>query len=199
MAINPTYKNNGDGAVEFDASRNQLPLISEKLDSVRAYQWEIHFFDVPNIGDTQDFTLAAKQVTQTGMQVEDIEVNRVNDKVYYPGKPSADEVVVTFDNLLNQRTAVRLWEWFKNIYDPQTGEMTRNVDYLNQGGNFKSPRVEIVELDNKLQPIASTILIGVYPKSYKDAERNYSTNEMHTIEMTFRYDFLDRSTSNLLI
>ena len=117
MAINPLYANeDGDGFLQWKASKNQLPLISEKLDSVRAYQWEIHFFDIPGLGDTQDLTLAAKQVSQVGFQVEDIEVNRVNDKVFYPGKPTPDELVVTFDNLLKDKVGVRLWNWFTNIY-----------------------------------------------------------------------------------
>ena len=91
--------------VSDDQKRNQLgdglPIISEGLDSVRAYQWEIHLELPPDITDTnQDkLTLAAKQITAVGFSTEAIEVNRVNDKVFYPGKASPEEVTVTFDNL----------------------------------------------------------------------------------------------------
>ena len=31
--------------------------------------------------------------------------------------------------------------------------------------------------------------MGAYPKSITHGEYNYSTNEFHTIEMAFRYDY----------
>ena len=198
MAVNPIFKKaDGTGAIQFDPTRGELPLISEGLHSVGAWQWEIQFHDIPGLGDTQNLTLAAKQVNTLGMTVEDIEVNRVNDKVFYPGKPSPEELVVTFDNLLNDKTSVRLWEWFKNIYDPITGEMTRRKDDLE--GSFKSPRVDVLLLNNKLKPISSIELYGVYPKSWKSSELNYSTGtEFMTIEMVFRFDFMENKLTSPL-
>ncbi len=176
-----------------DKKGTGLPTISTGLDSVRAYQWEAHFLGLPaQVNNARDLTLAAKQVSQIGMSVDDIEVNRVNDKVFYPGRPTPEEVTVTFDNLFLKNTAEDLWNWFKTIYDPITGEMTVNSP---PGGNvsaFKANKLEIVQLDNTLTPHQTTELYGVYPKSFKLAEFNYSTNEFHTIEVTFRFDFMDQ-------
>lgn len=172
-----------------------LPVISTELDSVRAYQFEIHFFGLPAELQTvqSDLTLAAKQVSPVGMTVEDIEVNRVNDKVFYPGKASPEELTVTFDNLYLRTTSQTLWEWFKSVYNPLTGEMTQNAAPGGAAGNtFKAHKVEIVQLDNTNTPHSVTEIYGVYPKSWKGAEFNYSTNDFHTIEVTFRYDFMDQ-------
>ena len=178
---------------KFQAGKG-LPTISTDLDSVRAFQWEIHFFGLPsNIqGGQTDLTLAAKQVSPVGFSVEDIEVSRVNDTVFYPGKAKPEELSVTFDNLYLKNTSRDLYLWLRSIYDPLTGEMTKNAA---PGGDprrsFKAHKVEIIKLDNTMTPHSVTELYGVYPKSFKEAELNYSTNEFHTIEVVFRYDFMD--------
>ena len=178
------------------------PLISTQLDSVRAYQFELHFTDIPGIllgsGPTAEaqkgLTVAAKQVSQMGFSVEDIEVNRVNDKVWYPGRPTPEEVTVTFDNLYLKNVSENLWNWFRNTYDPETGFMTGlSNPGTNQPTPWKLNRVRVVQLNNTMQAHSVTDLFGVYAKSWKTAEFNYSTSEFHTLEVVLRYDFLRQS------
>jgi len=176
-----------------DKKGEGLPIISTQLDSVRAYQFEIHFQGLPaQVVNERDLTLAAKQISQLGFSVDDIEVNRVNDKVYYPGRPTPEEITVTFDNLYLKETASDLWRWFKTVYDPLSGEMTKNSPPGGAVSPFKAHKVEVVQLDNALTPHAVAELYGVYPKAWRHAEWNYSTNEFHTLEVTFRYDFMDQ-------
>jgi len=200
MAVTPYFIGGGKGPGQ--ANRNLggggvdgLPFISERLNSGRTYSWEVLLQLPPSVGSDASeevLTLAAKQVSQVGFSVEDIEVHRVNDRVYYPGKASPEELTVTFDNLYgstNQKPAETLWKWFQSIYNPLTGQFTPGMA---QGhiGNFKSPMAEIIHLDPQGQPDQATRLLGVYPKSWKTAEFNYASNEFHTIEVTFRYDFM---------
>ena len=108
------------------------PTISNKLDSIRAYQWEItfaspHATQAVGGGAGKPLTLAAKQVNGLGFSVEDIEVHRVNDRVFYPGKATPEELTVTFDNLYQKKVSTTLWNWFKSIYNPLTGELLENV------------------------------------------------------------------------
>ena len=102
-----------------EPSAKGLPVISRDLDSVRAYQFEVEFNGV-GTGERK-LRLAAKQVSPTGFSVADIEVNRVNDKVFYPGKPSPEALTITFDNLVKDDVSKELWEWFKGSYNPLTG------------------------------------------------------------------------------
>ena len=61
-----------------------LPTVSTDLDSVRAYQFEIHFQGLPgDITNQTDLTLAAKRVAGLDMKNEAISVDRVNDKLFY--------------------------------------------------------------------------------------------------------------------
>ena len=191
------YFTNNDENVARTITGEQptTPLVSTDLDSVRAYQWEISFmFNQvdPLNGVQKPLTLAAKQVNGIGMSVEDIEVNRVNDKVYYPGRPSMDELVVTFDNLQKTKADKLLYELMGATYDPRTGEM-QNQAIQGGGGvgtmpSFKN-EIQVVQLTGKGLPRNVIRLFGAYPKSITHGEYNYSTNEFHTIEMKFRYDY----------
>ena len=77
-----------------------LPTVSTDLDSVRAYQFEAHFFGLPqDITNVADLTLACKKVGGLEMRNEAIVVDRVNDKLHYPGKTTPGELTIDFDNL----------------------------------------------------------------------------------------------------
>lgn len=183
------YKNNYNR--EFQPGAN-LPDISTQLDSVRAYQFEIHFHGLPSdISNEDDLTLAAKKVTGAEFNVEPLAVDRVNDKVFYPGRPTPGDLVVTFDNLYLRETASDLWKYFQSIYNPLTGEMTQNSTPGQP--QFKTNKVEIIQLDNVLTPHSAIELYGVWPSKWSAAEFNYSTNDFHSIDVTFKYDFMQQS------
>jgi len=168
-----------------------------RFDSYRAYSWLIQ---IPGIGGTigsiaghfvgstteNVLTLAAKQVGQIGYNVEDIMVDRVNDKFYFPGRPSTEETVVTFDNLLKGEAAVGLWNWMRTTYDPITG--THSGAAIDTAGFKKN--VDIILLDHNRDPQWCARLYGCWPKNWRLAEFNYSLNEFHSIEVTLRYDMV---------
>ena len=171
-----------------------LPTISTELDSIRAYQFEIHFEGLPSdvVGAT-DLTLAAKKITGIEMASEPVVVQRVNDKVFYPGKVTPGDLVVTFDNLYLRETASDLWRYFKSVYDPVTGELTKNSQPGGQAGQtFKADKLEIVQLNNTMDPISTVELYGVWPTKWSASEFNYSTDEFHTLDVTFKYDFMQQ-------
>jgi hypothetical protein len=171
----------------------ELPTISTDLDSVRAYQFEIHFFGLPeDVTSEPDLTLAAKKVSGLEMKNEAIVVDRVNDKVFYPGKTTPGELSVDFDNLYLRETSSDLYRYFRNIYDPITGEMTKtSTPGGTAGRSFKADKVEVVMLDNTMTPHSTIELYGVYPMSWAAAEFNYSTNSFHQLTVNFKYDFMN--------
>ena len=188
MARSSYYANNLNRNLN---EHDGLPVISQDLESVRAYQWEITFFppseiEVP-ITFSKPLTLAAKKVSGMQMQVEDIPVNRVNDVTYYPGRPSMGELEVTFDNLLKTKAGWQLYKYFQTVFDPMTGEFTST--YLDSPGQYKTT-CEVLELDGQMDPRSLVKFVGLYPKKFVKTEKAYATNEFDTIVVTFRYDFL---------
>jgi len=192
MASFPAYFVTNDESAQRQKVGSGMPIVSEGLDSVRTYQFEMHFELPADLTDTdQDkLTLAAKQVGQVGFATEPIEVHRVNDKLYYPGKATPEELTVTFDNLYQPRVANQLWRWFASIYNPVTGK------YNGNGGNFKANKCILTHLDAQGQPLMETRFFAIYPISWKTSEMNYQTNEFSTIEMVFRYDFMEHNDAD---
>jgi len=167
----------------------ELPMLSHGLESYRTYQWEIEI-DVPNVvgGEIEPevLTLAAKSVSQIGFASEDIIVDRVNDKFYYPGKVTPEKITITFDNIVKGDVAQQLFDWMSNTYNPIKGVFTPTFI---QGVGFFKTAIRLYYLDNTMFPVKHTYLYGAYPTSWKLAEFNYGTNEFHTIEVEVRYDF----------
>jgi len=172
-----------------------LPKISTQLDSVRSYQFECRFSLPQGNGTvvTTQLTTAAKQVGPIGGATDDIVVDRLNDKVFYPGKFTPEPVTITFDNQLLTRSSPALWEWFTTTYNPMTGDGPQNTRI----GGFKALKLEIMELNTDSEPVSYIGLYGVFPTGIKFSEKNYATNEFATIEVTFRYDFLDYQKSTV--
>lgn len=176
-------------------SNRELPYVSEKLNSVRAYNFEC-IFDLPRGVESTDSRLlriAAKQITVPGLSIEEIAVNRFNDTVYYPGKIKKEDLRIIFDDLYASDVSVTLFNWFRSIYDPITGLVAAN----NFAGDrpFKANSLKIISLDGEGAPVYETSYFGVWPKSWKGAEFNYATNEFHTIEVNFAYDYMNHENS----
>tara|TARA_R110002110_G_scaffold127388_5_gene306295 strand:+ start:442 stop:1113 length:672 start_codon:yes stop_codon:yes gene_type:complete len=201
-----------DGKFYVDNAVNLLadtPRLSHALESFRAYSWEIQIpqfagvlSQVPGLENNDRLTLACKKITQPGFTVEDIEVHRVNEKFYYPGKPTPDNITVTFDNLIKGDVADALFAWMRSVYDPVygihyagLGNGTSDVNQSPEGlaGMTQAPifkrTVTIWQLDAHRNPVTHVNLYGCYPKGWKLGEFNYETNDFHTIEMDLRYDF----------
>ena len=170
-----------------------LPTVSTDLDSVRTYQFEIHFFGLPeDVTNQTDLTLAAKKVGGLEMKNETITIDRVNDKLHYPGKTTPGDLTVDFDNLYLRETAADLYRFFRHTYDPITGEMTKSSQPGGGAGStFKADKVEVVMLDNTLTPHSVIELYGVYPTSWSASEFNYSQNQFHQLTVNFKYDFMN--------
>lgn len=173
-------------------SNGPLPEISTDLETIRAYQFEVNFQNFGSVVGNQriagDVTVAAKQVGTITYGVESLALDRLNDKVYYPGKVTYEPVEITFDNLLLKKSTAALWESFKEVYSPTTGKSGF------RGGNgimYKGEKLSIVEMSGDNQPVAAVELYGVYPEKVVFSEKNYSTNEFSTVTVTFRFDFMN--------
>ena len=183
------YFLDGDGGQSrsIDGESPARPSISTILDSVRAYQWEVTFEEIAGI--KKPMTLGAKQVNGLGFNVEDIEVNRVNDKVYYPGRVSYEEAVITFDNIQGGKLDKLLYEVMSRTFDPRTGVLGNVGNPTGAGTGVVKGEIQLVQLATDGTPRNVIRLFGAYAKALTHGEYNYSTNEFHTLEMTFRYDY----------
>lgn len=181
--------------VQQPVTDKTIPVISTGLDSVKNYQFEV-YMNIPSLNNVdgtkpEQIVLAAHRVQAQGMEMDVIEVNRVNDKLYYPGKAKMDTLQIDFDNQYLQKNAAGLWRYMTKMYDPITGVQNSEVS---PGGSFKITSMKIIQLKNDMTPYSETTLYGVFPVSWKSSELNYNgTSAFHTITMTFRYDFMNHA------
>ncbi len=161
----------------------QLPLVSNLVDSTRAYEWEVKI-SIPGVDGDTNFILGAKRVAGGGMASEKIQVDRVNDKVFYPGKVTPDELTITFDNLRDGNLLSKLYELFQKVYDPTTGCFYSDGDVVPKG------YIKVYQLDNCRSPISASTYIGTFIRTWNPMDWDYSRNEFHEIECVFSYDFI---------
>tara|TARA_R110000765_G_scaffold420407_1_gene525393 strand:+ start:577 stop:1191 length:615 start_codon:yes stop_codon:yes gene_type:complete len=169
-----------------------LGALGQKYESLRSYGWVIEITPpaTGTVGDmgrphgetTNTLKLACKQIGAIGYTTEDIAVDRVNDKFYYPGKYSTDETTLTFDNFVAGDSATALFAWMNGTFDPVTGRMGQGVD-LKQN-------IKIHQLGPDNTEVMTIHLWGAYPRFWRLSELNYSQSEFHTIEVGVRYDFV---------
>lgn len=164
-----------------------LPRLSTQLDSIRVYNFEVHFNgDAVGANSIEPLILAAKRVQSAGTAVENIEVRRLNDLMHYPGAAMHDQLIITFDHLLLGAPAAALYNWFKTgSYDARTGVVAN-------ASPAKLNSIDIMHLDNSKNVINISSYYGVYVEKFAPGELNYSTpNDFHTFDVTFRYDFME--------
>ena len=177
---------------------NALPNLSTQLDSIRTYQFEVTFHEIQELvnaagvttgGVARSLTLACKAVSEISMEVATIEASRLNDKFYYPGKPTVKEVTFTFDNIKNTNAGAALYAWMQSIYDPLSGTFQSG----NAAGKFKTT-IDVVEVDSKGNAVSYTRLIGCFPKSWQEATRDYAGSEgFHTLQLVVSVDLIYKS------
>ena len=171
---------------------NGLPVISQNLDAVRQYQFEVTFNPPPGVTAIGAFsnplTIACKKVGALGMAVKPIEVRRVNDVVNYPGQVSYQEVEFTFDNLLVSKTGKQLYDFMTTVFDPTTGEY--GTAFNAAGLNSIKSNIEVYKLDGKGDIQQVIKLKGAFPTSFMQSEAAYNGQDFDTCTMKFKYDYL---------
>lgn len=145
-------------------------------------------FKVSLSGDVQWW---AKSVSLPSWDVSEVEHNYLDNKYYFPGRVtwndvsltlvdpiSVDAVTQTNDLLIGQNYVVKNDGTYKTITHAPTGS-------LPQGGID----VKIEVLDASGAPVETWDLHRAFVKSAKFGDLDYSSDDLKTVEMTFRYDW----------
>lgn len=170
---------------------NGLPVISQDLDAVRQYQFEVKFEPPLGITEgafTKPLTLACKKVGNISFQIKPIEVRRVNDVVNYPGQVSYQEVEFTFDNLLATKTGKQLYDFMTTVFNPVTGEY--GTAFNAAGLNGIKTNVEIYKLDGKGDVQQVIKLRGAFPTSFSQSESSYDAQNFDQVVMKMKFDYI---------
>lgn len=159
----------------------------------RNFRWKVTFDD--------EIAWWAKTTNVPSYEVSEVEHNFMDNKYYYPGRVSWNEITLTLvDPAGNPVDVVQ-----------QTLDMLTNSGYSiktrNGVGSFITKekavtkgmkQIEIDILDGDGVTIERWTLKNPFIKSAKYGDLDYSNDDLRTVEMTVRYDWATCSVNNSL-
>ena len=132
------------------------------------------------VGALADFSLAVTKAFTPNESSEVAEVGVDNEKIYYAGRQTYEAGSVSIRDYVDLTGAAVLREWRKLVYNPATGQMGYKKDYAGTA--------RIVQYDPKGSIVRTWKLLKVWPISVNYGDRDQSSVDQVSIEVSFRYD-----------
>lgn len=152
----------------------------------RKNRWQLSFLDVPSKLFNDDPTvkrnmeLALLSASRPSWNLEEVELHRLNEKFYVPGKATYEPITVTYQDFIESRISEVLFEWSRTVYNPMTGAM----GYKRAIG----VKAFLTMLDPLGIPVEIWTLLGAWPQSINFQDLDMSSSEQANVEVTVRYD-----------
>lgn len=134
---------------------------------------------IEGLSDECSFMLQSFPIPTINVAEEEIAWG--NQSMYVAGKATVDGGSVVFNDYLSVDTENILYQWFKKVYDTETGVRGRQADYK------KTAIVQI--LDGTMENDARSWKIeGIWPQSFESGELSYDDATKRQVTMTLKFD-----------
>jgi len=161
-------------------------LGSGDLCMMRKFRW---MFYIDGVCDDGVGALPPDKGARPSLSFKEIEVQHLNEIVYFPGKPDWKPVQLTLFDLKMSRNPV--FGWLSNVYDVCAG---RSEDALDVA-NWKVPAAGAFKRDGKLKMfdgcgnvMEEWVFKNMWPNNIEWGELDMSNLDYVTAELTLRYD-----------
>jgi len=152
------------------------------LQPKRKNLWYVKFEDDYGI---QQFSLKTSGLP--GGEFAEITVDYINNKFYFPGKWTWNEVEMTFNDYIKNSVAEKLYTWFRACFNPTGGEMPFSSEIKKD--------VYIILLSPTGEDIETWTLKGAWPKKFDWGDGlDYSSDDVREVTIGFRYDYAELAT-----
>jgi hypothetical protein len=148
----------------------------------RKHRW---LFKIPDVSAEGVNCLAPAKSARPSVSFKEIEVQHLNETVYFPGKPEWKPVALTlYDICQGQPSGSHpVFEWIKKVYDP-SGDGT----YRPSCDGFKVDHATLELYDGCGNVIETWTFEAAWPQSVEFGELDMSTAEVLTCDISLRYD-----------
>ena len=157
---------------------------SSTNEPLRRNRWVIQFTEIPGASEqAENLAFVAHTATRPSVTYNVIEHQRLNERFYIAGKPTWNELAMTFFDFIQglNSASENLWTWNKKVYDPVTGAMGFKKDYTTNGTlAMLDPAGGIVQVWN---------LFYVWPFTINWGELSADDDAIAEVSVTFRYDY----------
>jgi len=149
----------------------------------RKFRWTLSIPEVTSATATSSANvLAPNKAARPSLSFKTIDVQHLNETIYYPGKPDWKPVSITLYDTKTKSGDNPVFEWVKKFYDPQEG--TWRADRVN---NYKRTAI-LKMLDGCGGTLESWRFINAWPESIEFGDLDYGSSEYVTVDITLRYD-----------
>jgi hypothetical protein len=163
---------------------------SSTLEPIRRNRWVMQFTAVPGGGDAENLAFAAHTAARPSITYNVVEHQRLNERFYIAGKPTWNEIPMTFFDFIQGPTSVSeiLWNWNNAVYNPITGAMGFKNEYTTSGTlAMLDPAGGIVQVWN---------LFKIWPYTIGWGELSADDDGVAEVSVTFRYDYAVKGTDS---
>jgi len=148
-------------------------------------------FKIENVSALGVSSLPPSKAARPSLSFKEIEVQHLNETVYYPGKPEWKPITLTLYDL--KKNALNpVFEWLSELYDPRStseyGPSCGTVDPALPTDGFKKPQATLELYDGCGTKIETWFFEAVWPQAVEFGDLDMSTSELITCDLTLRYD-----------
>lgn len=140
--------------------------------------------------DTGVNALPPQKGSRPSLSFKEIEVQHLNEVIYYPGKPDWKPVSFTLYDIMppgGGKKTNPVFEWLKLIYRPQEEKNNYNLCVGTANGNFKK-RCLLFMLSGCGDVLEKWVFEGAWPQECNFGELDMGNVEIATCDVTLRYD-----------
>jgi len=162
----------------------RLTNISISNDSTGIYQpkrknqW---YVEIAPPNSTNFTTFAIKSTGLPGGTFNEVVIDYMNSKFYFPGKWEWETISMTLRDFIGENSSQKLYDWFTSQFSPEKGGQA-------MGGEVKS-NIIISLLDPRGSVIERWTLMGAFLKEAKWGDLDYSDDGERELTITIRYDY----------
>ena len=153
----------------------QFGLESYRLCLKRKFRWLFFIDDISARGVN---ALPPEKGARPSLSFKEIEVQHLNEIIYYPSKPDWKPITLTLYDLKKNENPI--FKWLKQQYDPERGTW--------QLKQFKQASASLEMYDGCGGVQETWRFENVWPNNIEWGELDMSDSNYVTIELTLRYD-----------
>lgn len=142
-------------------------------------------FIIPDISARGVASLPPSKTARPSISFKEIEVQHLNETIYFPGKPEWKPITLTLYDLKRPGSGSEhpIFRWLKTIYNPQI-----DAKYKFSCDGFKKDFATLEMYDGCGNVIERWIFETIWPQAVEFGDLDMSTSDLLTCDITLRYD-----------
>lgn len=150
---------------------------------MRKFRW---LFFIDGVSDDGASALPPDKGARPSLSFKEIEVQHLNETVYFPGKPDWKPIQLTLFDLKTNYNPV--FEWLSEQYDVCGGnDQSSEAAYWSTPRNFKRDG-KLKMFDGCGNVMEEWVFKNMWPNNIEWGDLDMSNSEYITVELTLRYD-----------